>query len=139
MAKNGVLLYFKKTTSGHNTGITFTGQAHRILEAPNANSCCGEAGLTNSSCTYPGIAIFMARDNYGVLDIRGNGESRITGLVYALNGTLIGRGGGEDPDEWVVDGQVIAGRVARAGNGSLVVRYKADNTFVIPQLMSLEH
>jgi hypothetical protein len=58
--------------------------------------------------------------------VRGNGADAIQGTVYALNGVVRARGGGEDPDETQIVGQVIANRVINAGNGSLKVTYDPE-------------
>lgn len=119
----GVVLYFI------NGGSRFTGQAVLNISAPNASNCLGTAGDPTASCTYQGIALFMARGNRSTFDVRGNGDHKIIGTVYALNGDVKARGGGRTPDEWMVNGQVIARSVAGDGNGSFTVTYNADNVF----------
>lgn len=129
---NGVLLYFM------NGALSFRGNGNLTLTAPNAANCIGNNGDLTASCTFQGIVMYSARSNTSTLDARGNGDIKITGLVYALNGRVEAKGGGADPDEWVVKGQIIAGSVAGDGNGSFVVSYDADNTYHLNALMNLE-
>jgi len=129
---DGVVLNFM------NGALSFRGNGNLTLTAPNATNCIGNNGDLTASCTYKGIVMYSSRANTNTLDIRGNGDIRVTGLVYALNGRVEGKGGGADPDDWVVRGQIIAGSVAGDGNGSFVVSYDADNTYHINTLMNLE-
>jgi hypothetical protein len=120
---DGVVMYFM------NGGLEFTGQANLVISAPTSGNCLGAVGDRTASCTYKGIAMFMARGVNKVFDLRGNGMHKITGMVYALDGDVIGKGGGSDPDEWMVNGQIIARSVYGAGNGSFRVKYDANNTY----------
>ncbi len=134
---NGVVFYFR------TGGLEFTGNAGMTLTAPTQESCLTgsnpDADLDpTSSCTYKGMAIFAARDNTSTIEVRGNGADAIQGTVYALNGVVRARGGGEDPDETQIVGQVIANRVLNAGNGSLKVTYDADVCFWVPSTVSQE-
>jgi hypothetical protein len=118
---SGVVLYFM------NGGIEFTGQAYLDISAPNVSNCLGTPGDRTASCTYNGIAMFMARGQNKTFDLRGNGLHKISGTVYALDGDVIGKGGGSDPEEWMVNGQIIARSVYGAGNGSFRVKYDENN------------
>jgi hypothetical protein len=120
---NGVVLYFI------NGGTRFTGNGALKISAPNESNCLGTAGDRTASCTYKGIAMFMARGVKEEFDLRGNGDHKIAGMVYALDGDVIAKGGGSHPDEWAVNGQIIARSVYGAGNGSFVVKYNANNTY----------
>jgi Flp pilus assembly protein TadG len=131
-AGDGVVLYFT------NGALSFRGNGNLNLTAPNESNCLGQDGDPTASCTFKGVVFYSSRSNTNTLDVRGNGDIKITGLVYALNGRVEGKGGGADPDEWVVKGQIIAGSVAGDGNGSFVVSYDADNTYHLNTLMNLE-
>jgi hypothetical protein len=118
-----VVLYFI------NGGTLFTGQGALKISAPTDSNCLGTEGDRTASCTYKGIAMFMARGVNKTFDLRGNGDHKIVGTVYTLDGDVIARGGGSDPDEWVVNGQVIARSVAGDGNGSFTVKYNENNVY----------
>jgi Flp pilus assembly protein TadG len=128
----GVLLYFR------DGALSFRGNGNLNLTAPNETNCLGQDGDLTASCTFKGMVMYSSRPNTNTLDVRGNGDIKITGLVYALHGRFEAKGGGADPDEWVVKGQIIAGSVAGDGNGSFVVSYDADNTYHLNTLMNLE-
>jgi Flp pilus assembly protein TadG len=129
---DGVLLYF---IDGH---MSFRGNGAMNITAPNVDNCLGVEGNRTDSCNYKGMVIFSARGNTNTIDLRGNGDVRVTGLVYALDGDFLGKGGGHTADEWVVNGQVIARTVAGDGNGSFVVNYNPSTTYWLPPQLSLE-
>jgi hypothetical protein len=108
---NGVVFYFI------DGGLRYTGNAGMTLTAPTADNCSGDA------CSYIGIALLAARNNTSIIEVRGNGGNAIVGLVYTLTGSVQARGGGSDPDETIVIGQVITGKVLGNGNGSFKVTY----------------
>jgi Flp pilus assembly protein TadG len=118
---SGVVLYFI------NGGIRFSGNALLDISAPNNANCLGTPGNRTASCTYNGIAMFMARGQNQTFDLTGNGMHKIVGTVYALDGDVKGFGGGSDPEEWLVNGQIIARSVYCAGNGTFRVRYDENN------------
>lgn len=120
---DGVLLYMV------NGGASFTGNAGMQISAPTSSNCLGTAGDPTSSCTYVGMAIFMARINTSTFEVRGNGGDAIHGLIYALQGTIQARGGGADPSETSIVGQIIARRVFGDGNGSFSVTYDEDQVY----------
>jgi Flp pilus assembly protein TadG len=128
----GVLLYFI------NGGMSFRGNGAFNITAPNSEDCIGDEGNRADSCNYKGIAIFSARDNFSDIDARGNGDIRVTGLVYALNGEFLAKGGGSSVDEWVVNGQLISRAARGDGNGSFVVNYNQNATYWLPPQLSLE-
>jgi Flp pilus assembly protein TadG len=132
MQGNGVVLYFI------NGGYIFSGNGNLLISSPNVNNCLGTDGDPSASCTYRGMAIFMARNNTSTIEVRGNGESRIYGLVYGINGRMEGKGGGHEEHEWLVNGQVIVKTLGGYGNGSFVVRYNESYTYILPPNMSLE-
>jgi Flp pilus assembly protein TadG len=127
-----VLLYFI------DGGMSFRGNGAFNITAPVFGNCIGDEGNRADSCNYKGIAIFSARNNTSDIDVRGNGDIRITGLVYALNGEFLAKGGGSSVDEWVVNGQVIARAARGDGNGSFVVTYNQNATYWLPPQLSLE-
>ncbi|RCK77063.1 MAG: putative autotransporter protein [Anaerolineae bacterium] len=120
---DGVVLYFI------NGGMQITGNGGMRLTAPNTSNCLGTAGERTASCTYVGIVIFVARNNTSTIDVRGNGGDAVHGLIYGLNATIRAKGGGENPDETQVVGQIIAKSVVNAGNGSLKVTYNENEIF----------
>jgi hypothetical protein len=128
----GVLMYFI------NGGMSFRGNGAFNITAPNLDNCVGDEGNRAHSCNYKGIAIFSARSNSSDIDVRGNGDIRITGLVYALNGEFLAKGGGSSVDEWVVNGQLISRAARGDGNGSFVVTYNQNATYWLPPQLSLE-
>jgi hypothetical protein len=58
--------------------------------------------------------------------------------VYALNGVVQARGGGYDPDETSVTGQIIASSVLGNGNGSFKVVYNENDTYIKPPSISMD-
>jgi hypothetical protein len=130
-ASSGVLFYMI------NGGTRFTGNGGMTLVAPDASTCTGAAGDTSASCSYPGVAVIMDRNNYSTFEVRGNGSDAIVGLIYAINGTVQARGGGSDPDETNVEGQVIAGTVLGNGNGSFKVTYTENYEFGDPPKLDM--
>lgn len=131
---DGVVLYFI------DGALSFQGTASLTLTAPTDDNCLGETGDPTASCTYKGVAIYSSRSNTSAMDMRGNGRTKVTGLVYALNGTVECMGGGvpSDPDEWIVNGQIITGAVVAHGTCDFWVNYDADNTHHLNAMMNLE-
>ncbi len=126
---SGVVIYMK------NGSITFTGKAGDgglSITAPSAATCSGQA------CDYINMAIFSSRNNTNDIEVRGNGELGIVGLVYALKGTVGARGGGNKGDDLVIHGQLICDTVDNRGNGQVKVIYDNNLTFWRPPLLSLE-
>ena len=128
---DGVVFYFV------NGGLNYTGNAGMTISAPNASNCLGTEGDPTASCTYKGIAVFMARSNTSTFEVRGNGGDAVHGLIYGLNATVQARGGGVTPDETSVVGQIIAKRVYGDGNGSFDVTYNENSTFIKKPSISL--
>ncbi len=120
---DGVVFYFM------NGGLQNTGNGGIRLTAPNSSNCLGSSGQPTASCTYSGIAIFVARNNSSTIDVRGNGGDAIHGLIYGLNTTVQAKGGGQNPEETQVVGQIIAKSVVNAGNGSLKVTYNENEIY----------
>jgi hypothetical protein len=79
----------------------------------------------------------MDRNNYSTFEVHDNGGDAIVGLIYAINGTVQARGGGSDPDETNVEGQVIAGTVLGNGNGSFKVTYTENYDFGDPPKLDM--
>jgi Flp pilus assembly protein TadG len=129
---DGVVFYFI------NGGLTYTGNAGMRITAPNASNCLGTVGDPTASCTYKGIAVFLARSNTSTFEVRGNGGDAIVGMIYGLNATVQARGGGTNPDETTVIGQIIAERVYGDGNGSFKVTYNENDTYWRQPTISLE-
>jgi len=133
-----VVLYFR------NGGMSFTGNAYLQISAPFGDSpdgqhhCLGNNGDPTASCTYWGIAIFSARNNTSTIDIRGNGTNAVTGMVYALNGTVGARGGGNSENDAVIIGQLIAKNVDLRGGADCKVTYRPDVTHKMPTRISLQ-
>lgn len=125
-ASSGVLFYLI------DGGTRFTGNAGMTLVAPNANNCSG------SACDYPGIAVIMARNNTSTFEVRGNGSNAVEGLIYGISATVQTRGGGNDPDETNVIGQVIADTILGNGNGSFKVTYTENYNFGDPTQLDLQ-
>jgi hypothetical protein len=128
----GVTLYFK---SG---GLSFSGNAYMDISAPNSDNCLGTVGNPTASCTYKGIAIFSARDNTSEINVKGNGDNAILGMVYAISGTLNTSGGGNTAQEAVVIGQVIVKNVTNNGGGDVSVTYQPELTYWPRPKISLE-
>lgn len=129
---DGVVLYMI------NGGLNFSGNAGMRITAPTSINCLGTAGSPSSSCTYAGIAVFMARSNTSTFEVRGNGGDAIHGMVYALNGTIQASGGGSDPNDTTVYGQVIARRIYGNGNGSFQVTYNENETYHKAPVLAVE-
>jgi hypothetical protein len=129
---DGVTFYF---VSG---GLSFTGNAYMDISAPNVNNCLGTTGDPTASCTYKGIAIFSDRNNTSEINVKGNGNNALIGMVYALNGTLNTSGGGTTSDEAAIIGQVIVKNVTNNGGGDVSVAYDPDVTYWPRPKISLE-
>ena len=129
---DGVLFYFM------NGSLEFTGQAGLSITGPTLDNCLGPAGESWASCTYMGMAIFSSRSNTNTIEVRGNGGSAVVGMIYAMRGTVMARGGGSTPDETEVWGQIIARRVLNNGNGSLRVTFNPSSTVWKKPEISLE-
>ncbi len=114
---DGVLLYLV------DAGASFSGGSSLHLTAPTEDNCSGTAGSPSDICDYIGMVIFSARDNDSLIDFSGNGNVEVSGTVYALSGTVSADGGGSEPDEWVVRGQIIAKSLIGDGNGTFTVLY----------------
>ncbi len=117
---DGVVLYLM------DGGFDFTGTAGLQLTAPTEDNCIGTEGDRSASCTYKGMVFFMARGQHNAINTFGNGNIKITGTVYALDGDVGAMGGGYDPDDWVIMGQIIARSLDGRGNGSFVVQFNND-------------
>lgn len=127
MIANGVVLYFA------NGGLVFSGNSSGVtITAPDEDNCLDAQDPAEASCTYIGMAIFSDRNNTSTIEVRGNGGDSIQGTIYALQGEVRARGGGEEEGETSVVGQVIASRVVNAGNGSLDVKYNPNFCFWVP-------
>ena len=125
---SGVTLYFKRG------GLSFTGNAYMDISAPygtpaHPGNCLGTAGDPKASCTYNGIAIFSARDNTSEINVKGNGNNALEGMVYAISGTLNTSGGGSSADEAAILGQVIVKNVTNNGGGDVSITYRPDMTY----------
>jgi Flp pilus assembly protein TadG len=129
---DGVVLYFI------NGGLNFTGNAGMRITAPTSSNCLGTSGDPTASCTFKGIAVFLARNNASTFEVRGNGGDAIHGLIYGIRATVQARGGGVDPDDTSVVGQIIARRVYGDGNGSFIVIFNENETFIKEPSLSLE-
>jgi hypothetical protein len=122
-----VVLFFK------NGGMSFTGNAYLDITAPaegiSNGKCMGTVGDPTASCTYKGIAIFSSRTNTSVINVKGNGDNAVEGMVYAISGTLNTSGGGNTPEEAVIIGQVIVKNVTNNGGGDVSVTYNPGMTY----------
>jgi hypothetical protein len=138
----GVVLYFI------NGGMRFTGQAGITLSAPTDSNCLGTFPATSASCTYKGMAIFVARTNTSTIEIRGNGGSAVTGTIYGVSATVQARGGGSDGsnvncpnrannEETCIVGQVITAHAYGNGNGSLDITYQEPLVYHPPPTIRL--
>ena len=130
----GVLLYFI------NGDLDFTGGSGMEITAPTSGDCYqdGDGILeTNESCKYEGMAIFVSRSNTGTISVKGNGGSAVTGLIYAPFATVQASGGGSDPTETNVTGQIIAAHLLGNGNGSLIVEFDNTFTYTAPPMLDL--
>jgi Flp pilus assembly protein TadG len=131
-----VTFYFKRG------GLSFTGNAYMDIsapaEGPAEGRCYGTVGDPTASCTYKGIAIFSDRNNTSEINVKGNGNNAVLGLVYALSGTLNTSGGGSTPDEAAIIGQVIVKNVTNNGGGDVSVAYDPRTTYWPRPKISLE-
>lgn len=127
---DGVVLYFK------NGSFSFRGNGALTLTAPTKDNC------SNDTCPYAGFVIFAKRTNTNTFDIRGNGAVKVSGLVYVPNGTVSGSGGGNDNDDWIIRGQLVAKVVSSNGHASFMVKH--DGAYVYnpdsnPPMMTIVH
>jgi hypothetical protein len=131
---SGVVFYFI------DHGLQITGGAGITLIAPNDNGapgCLGTPGDTSATCQFPGIVIYARRGNTSTIDVRGNGGNAVTGTIYAPDATIQAKGGGSNPDETIMTGQIIAASVLNAGNGTLDLTYDPDVSYAKPPSIQL--
>jgi hypothetical protein len=135
MSGTGVVLYFTSTGS-----TRFTGNGGLSISAPTDANCLEDGdGIpeTNESCTYKGIAVFISRSNTNTFDVRGNGDNFVEGLFYGINATVQAKGGGTNPDETTILGQLIVKKIIGNGNGSFKVTFDDTRTFDVPPILEL--
>jgi Flp pilus assembly protein TadG len=132
MQGDGVVIYLI------DSPLTFVGNASLSLSAPNSANCLGTEGDPTASCTYKGIVIFGSRTNTEHIGIRGNGGIAVSGMIYAISATVDAYGGGYDPDDTEMVGQVVCSTVELHGNGSMKVTYDPMQTYILPPQISLE-
>jgi hypothetical protein len=131
---SGVVFYFI------DHGLQITGGAGITLTAPNDNAapgCLGTPGDTSATCHFPGIVFYARRGNSSVIDVRGNGGNALTGTIYAPDATIQAKGGGSNPDETIMTGQIISASVINAGNGTLDLTYDPDVSYAKPPSIQL--
>ena len=137
----GVLFYFK---SG---GFSLSGKGYLAISGPSLVNCTHPDRSTPAdlqvswdpeySCTYLNLVIYAPTENSSTFSIGGNGGSNLTGTIYVPSASLDASGGGANPQETVVTGQIIAGQVLNNGNGSLRLIYDESKVFLIPASMQL--
>jgi hypothetical protein len=131
-ARDGVVFYLE------DSPLTFEGNSNLHLNAPTGSTCTGStSGEPTASCTFKGMAIYMARDNASTVGLAGNGEFRIRGTIYGVNGIVHASGGGKTGEDKVVVGQVIVARILNNGNGDLNVWYDPDVSYYLPPTLGL--
>lgn len=126
---SGVIFYFI------NGGMDFSGQSHLEISAPYCEAATGYPA--NDACSYSGMVIWSGPNNTSGIDIGGNGGSTLVGTIYLPKGTLSVHGGGNDPTETVVTGQIIANSLVFNGNASLRLFYDETKTYILPPTMQL--
>jgi hypothetical protein len=130
-ATDGVVFYFV------NGGLELTGQSVLKIVAPSQETCSGSSGSAAASCTFKGMALFMARNNASEIEVGGNAENRIVGTVYGASGTFKGNGGGNTAEDALIWGQVIMNHVIVHGNGNLSVWYDENISYIVPPSLGL--
>lgn len=102
------------------------GQAGGAFDATNSNG----VNLTSGAPGFGDLAIVYDRNNTRVLNIQGNGETTITGTIYALSSLLYANGNSGNE---VSSGSIIVDSLYMNGqNSHLVVTNGIDREWRVP-------
>lgn len=128
-------------------GISLSGDSSLVLRSINDEdpACEGYTGSPSTNpyniCSYTNLALYApgysVDPSADIIDVGGNAGGSIEGTIYAPYDAVQANGGGSNPEETRVVGQVMAGQVLNNGNGTLVVIYDENRVFVIPASMQL--
>ena len=83
----------------------------------------------------PGMLIYMAEGNEGVISLEGNSESHYPGTVYAPDGTLDAGGGSSTMAE--INAQLIGDTVKVHGNVTIDINFIGAENFHLPSMLEL--
>lgn len=113
-----------------------SGNGSITLSGPTTSNCLNSGSSQTSSCEYVGM-VFWSRHCMEAIDGGGNAAVRLTGTVYVPCGTVNGHGGGNNPEEAFVYGQLIVGTALNNGNATTRVYYDEAVIFQMPPSVSL--
>jgi hypothetical protein len=130
-----------------NGGISLSGDSSLVISSVNDDDALCD-GYTDSPstnpyniCSYTNLALYAPGQTVDpsadIIDIGGNSGGSIEGTLYAPFDAVQANGGGSNPEETRVVGQLMAGQVLNNGNGSLVVIYDETRVFIVPASMQL--
>jgi hypothetical protein len=84
----------------------------------------------------PGLLIYLAEDNTGLVKLRGNTDSVFVGTVYAPDGR-IDIAGASDMPAAEFNTQLIAQDVEIGGNAFVDVNFDQDTNYLMPTNLEL--
>jgi hypothetical protein len=118
--------------------MAWPGQAGLQIGAPQSADCPDNVTYGPAdACYFEGIALFGARSNTSDLEIAGNGNLTIDGMIYAPNATIVASGGGANSADVTVNGQIIAASVMTNGSINFTVNYDPNGGHTLPVQISL--
>lgn len=118
------------TISGTGVTLVFMGPQTSFL--PQSNSVVSLVAPTPSSgATFPGMAIYFARDNKGTLQMQSSSTTSITGTIYAVNpAALLDMQSGTTTT--TLNSMVVVGSANMQSSSKLTVNYDASQNVQLP-------
>ena len=120
------------TLTGTNVTLVFMGQANYKPQS-NATVTITAPVATDTTATFPGLAMYFRRGNIGTLQIQSSSVSRINGTIYAPNAFLDMQSGSTLV---TVNSMVIVGS-ANVQAAKLTVNYTNSQNVQLPGAPSL--
>lgn len=123
--------------------ITGSGVTLFLTGGDFATSGSAKVNLASPSltgCTYcppaiPGVLIYLAEGNTGLVSLLGTSDSEYQGLVYAPSGTIEAGGAGSELSE--IHAQLVAGTVKLHGSTLVNIRFDDDENYQLPTKIDL--
>jgi hypothetical protein len=132
-ANNGTLEGFGVTIYMTGGDFNVSGNVEVRLSAPP--STCPAATPDICPPAIPGMLIYMARGNAGVVTLQGNSESHYTGTVYVPSGTLdVGGGSSTMP---TINTQLVGDTVKIHGNVTIDINFVGAQNYHVPSTLEL--
>lgn len=87
-----------------------------------------------SSGPWRGMLLFSGRGNTNVVRVAGNGDTFVSGTIYAPDGTIEVEGNGLND---LIRAQMIGDRVQTVGNGELILDFDVTSAFYFPPALQV--